>query len=174
MSTTRGVVTRLHFKTAQEKADYLDAQASLDARLPAVRAFAGRIARTHDPNRQDLIARDLHTWVRDNVRYVPDPGDEEFADTETILSRAFDDCDGKARAFVALCRAVGVDARIRPVFHDTDFTHVQAECRWPGCENDPLCQKNGWMYAELIVKDLPLGADVNSVPRLPDGRRQLT
>lgn len=166
-------VTRVSFRSGEEKSRYLDAKCSLDARIPAVREFALRIARTRDPNRADLRAKDFHRFVRDNIRYVPDPFDEEFADASTILQRAAGDCDDKARLFVALCRAVGIESRIRPVFTGKEFTHVQAEVKWPMSDRDPNAQPNGWIVVELILKNLPLGADIDEVPRLPDGRREL-
>lgn len=164
----------LRFRTRREKADYLDAYASLDARHPKVRSFAANFARARGPNDVGGLARDLARFVRDGITYVHDPSVEEFADTATILARGYDDCDGKARAFVALCRAVGVEARIRPVFNGAEFVHVQADVRWPGSQYERGAEPGGWLLAELILKGHRLGQNVNTLPRTSDGRRILS
>lgn len=163
------------FASGREKSAYLDAMASLDARQPPVRAFAARIVCARGPNETEPIVRDFHRFVRDCIRYVHDPSAEEMADSATILNRGFDDCDGKSRLFVALCRAVGIPARIRPVFNAAgDFIHVQAETRWPGSERLPLAQPGGWLLAETTVQGCELGQDPASAPRDRNGRLRLT
>lgn len=171
MSTRFGPVK---FGTPEEKAAWLDVMASLDARIPIVRQMAGRVARGRDPNRLDLVAADLQRLVRDGIRYVRDPGAEEFADSGVILRRGFGDCDDKARLFVALCRACGVTARTRPVFFGPAFVHVQAETQYPGSERHPEAQPGGWLVVELILRDVGVGDDPNAARRLPDGRRILS
>jgi hypothetical protein len=182
------------FETLDEKAAWIDAAASLDAHQRPVQDLARRMRLSWGPSAEQ-IARGAHRWVRDNVRYVrdtakvpfwrPDPAGEEFADSTTILRRGFDDCDGKARLFVALVRAVGIvgaagdqpiEARIRPVFTPAprrDFVHVQADARWPGSEKIDTSQPGGWLLAELILKDCPLGGDPDKMPRDASGRRVL-
>jgi len=167
---------KIQFRSLAEKAAWLDANASLDADLTYVRGVATRFARAFDPNDHEGLARSLHRFVRDGIRYVPDPGEEEFADSETILKRGFDDCDGKSRLFVALCRAVGLEARIVPVFkkHPYSFVHVQTEVRWPGSQNVKGAEPGGWLLGELILKNCALGESPDAVPRAPDGSRVLT
>lgn len=175
---------KIRFATLGEKARWLDANASLDAAMVMVRDVAQRFAAAHQGD-AEALARGIHRWVRDHIRYVADtakvarwrpaPDGEEFADSETILARGFDDCDGKSRLFVALCRAAGIECRIRPVFrrHPLDFVHVQAECRWPGSASLTEAEPGGWLLAELILKDCALGQDPDAMPRGPDGKRVL-
>src|SRR6185369_2751129 len=98
----------LTFKTLDEKARWLDAEASLDSLREGVQVAAGRVTREISP---EMRARKLQRWVRDNIKYVADfrvstgQEGEELADSETILRRGYDDCDGKSRLFVALVRA---------------------------------------------------------------------
>lgn len=165
---------RLSFPDGRAKAQWIDAQASLDARKPAVRELATRYAHAKGPNNPEGLARDLHAFCRDAIRYVRDPSFEELADSTTILQRGFDDCDGKARLFVALCRAVSLDARIRPVFKGRDFVHCQAEVRWPGSEKLPTQQGDGWILAELILAGCELGQDPETLPRGANGERVLS
>jgi transglutaminase-like putative cysteine protease len=150
------------FAGPDEKANWLDAMATLDARLPETRALARRFAmgRYSDPNELGALARQFHRFVRDSVRYVRDPASEEFSDSDTILLRGFGDCDDKARLFVALCRSVGIMARIRPCFVGDDFVHVQAEVLLSSCEEGTACFEEGtcqWCVSELIVKGTEIG-----------------
>jgi transglutaminase-like putative cysteine protease len=151
------------FKGPDEKANWLDAMAALDARLPETRALARRFAMSpyNDPNQLGALARQFHRFVRDSIKYVRDPHAEEFTDSDTILLRGYGDCDDKARLYVALCRSAGIVARIRPCFVGDDFVHVQAETLLSDCEHgaacfqeDPGCQ---WCLSELIVHGLEIG-----------------
>lgn len=118
----------------------------------------------------------IHRWARDAIAYVGDPKDgdgarhEEFADSETIIRRGFDDCDGKSRLFVALVRALrlpGVEARIRPVWNQQrEFVHVQTEVRWPGCGH--LGGPDGWVLGEMILAGVDLGDDPMRTGRRDD------
>lgn len=165
----------LVFSTPYEKAKWLDAACSLDAIQPRVRSLAARFAMARGPNDIEGQARDFHRFVRDAVTYVRDPSREEFCDSTGILNRGYGDCDDKARLFVALCRAVSIECRIRPVFNRRgQFTHVQAECKWPGSELHPLTQVGGWILSDTIVKGLPLGGNPQTAPRDELGNRILS
>jgi transglutaminase-like putative cysteine protease len=171
----KAVFRHVQFRDGREKAAYLDAAASLDARHPVVRKFAGRFALAHDSNDFEGMVRDVFHFVRDAIHYVHDPTYEEFADTATIITRGFDDCDGKARTFVSLCRAIGIEARIRPVFNaGGQFVHVQAEARWRGSEHVKGAQPGGWVLAETTIRGCELGQDPATAPRGPDGHLLLT
>lgn len=156
-----------------EKARWLDSGASLDTRLDPVRQKAHQIASARG-NQLDLIARDFHHFVRDRIRYVADPGMEEFADSEEILARGFDDCDGKSRLFCALCRCWSIPCEIRPVFSSPrDFVHVQCVVRWPGSERHPRAMDGGWLLAELILRWCEIGDNPDEMPRDAAGKRVL-
>ena len=166
MSEAAGARRHVIFKGPVEKAKWLDAGASEDATEPELRRWAAHRF-LYDARSQlfglDRIAHAVHRFVRDRIAYVHDwGGKEEFADSRTILARAYDDCDGKARLFVAIIRALGIpelQARIRPVFKGRDFVHVQAEVKFPGSEHDPRSFDGGWLLAELIVEGVELGDD---------------
>lgn len=168
----------LTFDTLKEKADWLDAAASLDTSLLYCRKFAQRFANIADPERR---AREIQRWVRDNIHYSEDyriieqlPG-EEFADSEAILRRGYDDCDGKSRLFVCLARICGLDTRIRPVFsrHPLDFVHVQCEVRWPRSEFLSYAEPGGWCLVELILKNCGIGQNPDDMPRDAQGKRMI-
>jgi transglutaminase-like putative cysteine protease len=156
------------FDDWQAKCAYLDGAASVDARRPYTRQVARWIAVCHDPNDRAGMARDLFVLVRDHVKYVHDPDSEEFSDSDVILSQGYGDCDDKARAFVALCRSLRLEAQIRPVLSrrpdgGDDFTHVQARVRWPGSYQEPKAGPGGWLVAELILAAAELGDEVQDV-----------
>ena len=150
------------------KAEYLDGSAWVDARiLPKVREVARRIARPYgavSPEKMGLITRDIFRLVKDRVRYVSDPASEEFSDAQQTLEQGYGDCDDKVRCFVALCRSLKLESHVRPVMRAGDFAHVQAVVRWPGSEREPKALQDGWLVAELILRDAKLGDDVQDVP----------
>lgn len=166
-----GVRRPVTYENLVEKANWLDAAASLDARHPDVRELAARFAKARGPNDRQGLANDLHRFVRDSITYVYGPSHQEFADSATILSRGWDNCAGKSRLFCALCRAIELDCRIVPNFaHPDEFNHVQAQVRWPGSEADPRAEAGGWLRAELIAKGVPLGSGPEVAQRDRNGR----
>ena len=166
----------VRWATLEDKAHWLDAAASRDAMRGGVRRVAAWFARGY-PTAEGRT-RAIQRWVRDRIRYVydfrvsQDARGEEFADAETTIERGYEDCDGKARTFVALVRAaeairrLGVVARIRPVFRRApayEFVHVQAEVSWPGGP--------GWLLCELILAGCEIGQNPDDMPRLGGVRR---
>jgi transglutaminase-like putative cysteine protease len=152
------LVRSVEFDSPEDKAKWLDAMCTLDARLPLTREMARRFAlsRTQDPNNPMALARTLHRWVRDSIKYVRDPAAEEMSDSDIIIRQGYGDCDDKARLFCALCRSLQIPAKIRPCFDGPDFVHVQAEVK----------DGEKWIVAEFIVRDLEMG-------RLPKRGKQV-
>jgi len=148
----------VQFATLEDKARWIDASGMLDARLPVVRELATRFAASCNPNDHERLARELHAFIRDGVRYVRDPSAEEISDAQTVISRGWGDCDDKVRALRALYASVQIPARVRAGFPSADvFSHVQLECRWNGSERLEGARPGGWLPCELIVEGLPLG-----------------
>jgi transglutaminase-like putative cysteine protease len=179
MPTPEGGSVRrpMTFANLEAKARWLDAAASLDARNPGIRELAIRFQKARTANDPRGLATDIHKFCRDSIAYCFGPSHQEFADAWTILNRpggACDNCAGKSRVFVALCRAVELDARIVPNFRSPDeFNHVQAQVRWDGSEKQPMAEAGGWLRAELIVKGVPLGYGPEAGQRIA-GKLQLT
>jgi len=178
----------MSFDTLDDKARWLDSAASLDSLREglrkAVERFLGQVPAEHR-------TREIQRFVRDRIHYVADwrvstgKAGEELADSESILKRGYDDCDGKARLFVAMVRAaemahpLGVVARIRPVFkkHPLEFVHVQAEVKWPGSERLPYAEAydgGGWLLVETILRGCEIGQSPDDCPRGPKGERLIT
>jgi Transglutaminase-like superfamily len=147
---------RVVFPSAIAKARWLGDAAVRDSRLPLVRWTAWMLA----PKGLSLLAcaERFQAYCRDKIRFVDDPDNfETFESSDVTLVRGYNDCDGKARTFVALCLARGVEARIRNIFSSPDdFYHVQAEVRIPGTEQNPSAE-NGWLVCEFTLQSVELG-----------------
>jgi hypothetical protein len=171
------------WRTLEEKANWLDGAASLDALRNGIVRIAGRFCQIGSAEGR---TRAIQRWVRDGIRYIYDwrvsqgTRGEEFADVETTIERGYGDCDDKARAFVALVRAaerkrpLGAQARIRPVFkmHPLkEFVHVQAESRWWGSSMQTNAMPGGWLLSELILAHCEIGQNPDELPRGPNGQR---
>jgi len=112
-----------------------------------------------------------HALARDCIRYVSDTqrtGGEDIAgytrepgelDAVEALDRGRDDCDAKARLFVALCLARGLTARMRPLWRrsaDGDkLQHVSAEVLLGG----------RWQPVETTLARARLGEEPERVPK---------
>ncbi len=160
-----------------EKARWIDGQAGLDALKTDIRRVARNVTRAIDPNDKGAMAAEIHAFVRDGITYRNDPGGvEEISDASQVLTEAMGDCDDKILLFVALCRSVGVEARVRPIVDENGFVHVQALVRFRGSEGLPGALEiksegtRGWLIAELIVAGLPLGYGPRSASEVAFGR----
>lgn len=171
MQDGSAVLRPMTFANLQAKANWLDAAASLDATDPEVVAVARRFAIARGANHQCGIARDLHDFVRDGIPYVFGDGHQRFYSSRELLNGSGGNCADKARLFVALCRAVEIEARIVPIFTSPDeFVHVQAQVRCPGSTSDPRAEPGGWLRAELIARGVPLGSGAEAARYDRNGR----
>ena len=128
-----GLARWVVFPSREAKADYMSRAAVRDASDPMVQSWAKQFVGLPRPEREEAILRmvqwglryerDPHWYDEDGVRH----GIELLDSAAVGLQRGYGDCDLKARLFVALCRAAGIDARIDPVFRGIDgFPHVRA------------------------------------------------
>jgi transglutaminase-like putative cysteine protease len=86
------------------------------------------------------------------VTRAPNPDDAIDA-----YERGRDDCDAKARFFVALCLAAGFEARLWPLWKDGELAHVAGEVKYRG----------EWVHAETILSRARLGEMHTEVPKEP-------
>jgi transglutaminase-like putative cysteine protease len=155
--------------TDPEKAALLDVGGSLDSGLPQVRALAAAVCGAgSDPaeavRRALRFAQTAIRYVRDTLRTPEDvkiagksTETDEFAASPQILKRRYGDCDDKARVLLAILRARRIESRVHPVFEVREFVHVQLECRYPGSENHPLAQDNGWLRLDPTAREALVG-----------------
>jgi transglutaminase-like putative cysteine protease len=105
--------------------------------------------------------------ARDGIEYESDIkqfGHEDIAgvtrapqpdDSLDAYTRGHDDCDAKARLFVALCLAAGFNARLWPLWKHGVLQHVAGEVLWEG----------KWIHAETILARAQLGEMHTDVPK---------
>jgi transglutaminase-like putative cysteine protease len=113
------------------------------------------------------VARDLIVYVsdvdrvgREQIDGLTDPQGSALAS----LERGTDDCDAKARMFVALCLSVGIPARMLPRWRGSLLQHVWAECHVKG----PFDKTARWWWAETILDRARLGDRAEVVPKESD------
>ncbi len=135
-----------------------------DAKNPKLQEIANHLweAALHRPMCFFALAQAL---ARDCIKYTSDInqfGHEDIAgvtrspepdDAIDALTRGKDDCDAKARLFVALCLARGFQAKLEPHWHDGLLKHVSA-----------LVNHGGWIPVETILTRARLGDTPDSVP----------
>lgn len=88
------------------KVKLLAALAEYDSRHPEVIRLAEKLAATVDGDPWPA-AQVIHAFVRDGVRFLPEPR-EKFQPTGRTLALGIGDCDDTARAVMALLRAAGL------------------------------------------------------------------
>lgn len=81
-------------------------------------------------------------------------------DGDASLTRGYDDCDGKARLFVAICLAGGIRAEMVPRWKGEKLAHVYARA-WCAGPNETA----RWWFAETILRRARLGEESESVPK---------
>jgi transglutaminase-like putative cysteine protease len=137
-------LTQADFRDDEEKWIFLRDAPQIDAQEPAVKRVAWLLFDVARGN-VERFCKLAMAFCRDVIRYESDTvrtGGEDIqpkGELSDILDRGTDDCDGKARLFVALCLAVGIDARMVDHWHadasvpnGRDLYHVSAEVRIPG------------------------------------------
>lgn len=138
----------------------------VDSKNPKLKAMADTIweLSLKDPMRFFKLALAV---ARDGIEYESDIkqfGHEDIAgvtrapepdDAIDAYVRGHDDCDAKARLFVALCLAEGFNARLWPLWKHGNLQHVAGEVEWQG----------KWIHAETILSRARLGEMHTDVPK---------
>jgi transglutaminase-like putative cysteine protease len=110
------------------------------------------------------LVRDCITYQLDTDRVGREQIDgytDPYASPLEPLHRGRDDCDAKARMFVALCLAAGIEAEMVPRWMGDKLAHVYARCRVTA----PGQRVPSWQYAETILRRARLGETSDNVPR---------
>lgn len=177
----------------REKLRFMRMNIDRAATAPAIVELASNLVRPFRPDDWAAQASALHRFVRDGIRYQRDPNRrEQLADPRVTLGRGYDDCDGKVAVFVALARALGMEADIWPVWEpgteetpDPVLDHVQGAVRWPASERyrpsvgvalepvDTLDAPSGrgWVISDQTIAGAELGQDPRGVARNPETGR---
>jgi transglutaminase-like putative cysteine protease len=169
----------------QLKWEYLKGIPAIDMLHPIVKTLALKLLEASGGNAKRL-AQLIHTVARDWIRQTSDVterGGEDIAgltreptsaDAIDALKRGEDDCDAKARLFVALCLASGLNARMVPRWmvvpvspitpQGKTLTHVSAEVYLDG----------KWQSVELTLARARLGETGEQIPKEKDGKWKLS
>jgi len=120
-------------RTDSDKWEYLKHAPARDMHHTEIRRLASvlRCAAGDDVR----FAALAHTVARDWIRYQTDTarvGREDLGHPVTALVRGVDDCDAKARLFVALCLAAGLTAEMRDRWRGDELAHVYAAVKLEG------------------------------------------
>jgi hypothetical protein len=128
------------------------------------------------------VAKDLVRFVSDTERVGREQIDgytDPYVSPLEPLTRGCDDCDAKARLFVALCLAKGIRAEMVPrpsvaaVKNGADLTHVSARV----CVSVPLWDRKSktitqgerkWLLVETILARAKVGEVAEHVPHERD------
>jgi transglutaminase-like putative cysteine protease len=113
------------------------------------------------------LAKDCITYVLDTDRVGREQIDG-FTDpqgpADMSYLRGSEDCDGKARLFVALCLAARIKARMVGRWQHGRLAHVYAEVY----SNGPTELRQRWWTVETILRRARLGDIAEQVPTEPE------
>lgn len=153
---------------SQHKWRLLSEMPAIDSKNPRLRRMAALIWELAEKRPIRFLKLALAV-ARDGISYESDIkqfGHEDIAgvtrhpepnDATDAYDRGFDDCDAKARLFVALCLARGFEARLWPLWKDGELSHVAGEVLFDG----------QWVHAETILARARLGEMHTDVPKEP-------
>lgn len=103
---------------------------SASLRRPTVRLQALQILRAANASSfsENIAARALHTWIRNNIRYVHDPIDvETVQDPDVTLQLQAGDCDDHAALMSAMLQSIGIKTRYSVIGDGVTYLHIFPE-----------------------------------------------
>lgn len=122
-------------KLDRKLAGYLGPSPQIEADHPDVKRLAEQLTARH-PTAWGKV-RAIYDWVRKHVERQDNRG-QEMKGTVQTLNEATGDCDEMTGVFVALCRALGVPARMvrvpGHVFGEFYLLDAQGKGQWFPCE----------------------------------------
>ena len=101
--------------------------------------------------------RELHRFVRDDVRYLMDPTDVELVqDADSTLRLRVGDCDDKSTLLCAMLESIGHPTRFLAIgFEPGIFEHVLLETKvgeqWISCETTEDVEI-GWQPPSGLIR----------------------
>lgn len=105
---------------------------------------------------------DIKQFGHEDIAGVTRP--PELNDAIDAYTRGHDDCDAKARLFVALCLAAGFNARLWPLWKHGILQHVAGEVEYG----------KRWIHAETILARAQLGEMHTNVPKETNGNWRMS
>jgi hypothetical protein len=148
-----------------------------DSRQPEMRAIATLLSGVASQTRWSVwtFAQLAHALVRDCIIYQKDDervGREQidgwrpdpYVSPLVPLNRGFDDCDAKARMFVALCLANHLKSEMVPRCKGGKLVHVYARV----LAQAPTDTEEKWHLVECILRRARIGEIAEHVPKEPE------
>ena len=154
--------------TGPEKWAFLNDSLDADANDETIRRIARALVELAG-GRPLWIAKLAMAVARDGVEYLTDhdrAGGQAFDPAADTWSRGIDACHGKARLFVALCRAAGLPARLEPVWAKSDDPAAPALVHVFGAVN----LSGAWIPAEVTASRARLGEKLANIPKEANGK----
>lgn len=84
----------------------------------------------------------IHSWVVENIEYVPDTFDS-WQFPQRTLERGAGDCEDSAILIAYLCKRAGIDCRLVIYRNISERLHMAAEI-------DGLCYSGNFPYPEVV------------------------
>lgn len=159
-------------QSERAKWEFLRGAPARDAQTPELRSVATNLFKVASisPWKEWAYAQLAFAVANDLIVYLSDVtrvGREQidgFTDpqgsTLASLERGTDDCDAKARLFVALCLAAGLRAEMVPLWNQENLQHVYGRVFLQG----PYDGAPRWYTAETILARAKLGDERFDVP----------
>lgn len=159
-------------KTEQAKWEFLQSAPARDAQSLELRSVATNLFKVASVSQWKewayaqlafCVANDLIVYLSDVTRVGREQIDgftDPQGSTLASLERGTDDCDAKARLFVALCLAAGLRAEMVPLWKGQNLQHVYARVFVRG----PFDSAPRWFTAETILARAKLGDERTDVP----------
>lgn len=160
----------------EQKWLYLEGVPHLDAQHPRIKLLAESLTRAAggEPTRTaQLIMTVARDWIR-QTSDVQERGGEDIAgltrpptpdDAIDALRRGEDDCDAKARLFVAMCLAAGLEARMIPTWATCGVSESTPKGRTLTHVSAAVELKGVWQPVELTLSRARLGEIGKEVPK---------
>ncbi len=144
-----------------------------DARIQTLAHLLRRAAGQNDERFASLCMHIAKTWIR-QTSDVNRTGGEDIAgltrsptedDAVEALMRGADDCDAKARLFVALCLAGGVNAKVVGHWSEEKITPATPRGRTLTHVCAAVYLHSKWLPVELTLARALLGEEGSAVPK---------
>lgn len=155
-----------NFSNDLEKWKWLEEAPHSDIAAPGIRNIASHLWQAC-LKRPVLYAHLAAAMARDGIKYQIDTarvGHEDLGHPLEALYRGVDDCDSKSRLFVALCLAVGIPAKMQPLWRGSFLQHVYAA----------VYLNKKWFPVELTLSRARIGDTPERVPKEIAGKWALT
>ncbi|AFJ21489.1 gp34 [Salisaeta icosahedral phage 1] len=126
--------SRQAYTNVEHTLDEMERLANQYKSTQPVRTLANRITRSVNVRNADALATSIWQWIRQNIRYVPDPaGVELLQSPDNVMRSRMADCDGMSTLAAALLMGMGVHSAFRAIASTEEgvYDHVYVVYQTP-------------------------------------------